>query len=403
MTNVRIATAALFAACALSFAPFTSTLSAQSLFSTHGLGVSLDGVDARARAMGVSGVGLLGLSTTLLNPAEQGGTFRRGITATMQPWGGSASVNGAKDNLGGTRFPLMQVMYPYKRATVSLGYAGVLDQSWAIVLEDTTVLGTDRVSTRDVVKSTGGINELHLGAAYFINDRFSVGAAVSAHTGTIDRSITRAFPDSGSTLLGFETRTRWNYSGPSASVGVRWNPVARTRVGASIVLGGKLKAKPQVGSTTEYSYDMPTRIALGASSQLTPTFVLAFSTTISNYGSGSYTAPGMTVATVAQNGMDFGGGFEWALLRRGEKIYPLRAGVRYSQLPFHNQNETAPTERAASLGIGFRLAQDDYGPLAVADFGFEKGKRDGWTSQASSGGLTENFWRLTATISLFGR
>src|SRR5207253_10537713 len=103
---------------------------AQSLFSTHGLGTTLDGVDARARGIGVNGLGLIGLSTTLLNPAEQGGTVRRGITATMQPWSAAANVANEEGTIGGTRFPLMQVMYPYNRITFTLGYAGLLDQSW---------------------------------------------------------------------------------------------------------------------------------------------------------------------------------------------------------------------------------------------------------------------------------
>jgi len=392
----------VFAALAVAlFAP--GIASAQSLFGTHGLGIPVDGVDARARALGVNGVGLFGLSTSLLNPAEPAGTIRRGLTVSMQPWGGSAKLNGESDNIGGTRFPLFQVLYPIGRTTVTLGYAGLLDQSWAIVADGKELLGGDSVATRDVVRSTGGIGELKLGAARYLTPRLSVGAAVGVHTGNVERSVTRTFPDSGSTLRGFQSASRWDYSGPLAAVGVRWDPTRSMRVGGSVTWSGTLNAKPQQGSTTAYKYDLPLRFAAGVSGSVSRDLLFAVSTTLGTYGSGSYTAPGTSVNTVADKSLDVGGGLEWQSLRSGTRIFPLRAGFRYSKLPFHNANEAAAKEWSASGGIGLRLVEDDFGPLAVADLGVERGKRDGFSSPTSAGGLSETFWRLTATISLFGR
>jgi hypothetical protein len=54
-------------------------------------------------------------------------------------------------------------------------------------------------------------------------------------------------------------------------------------------------------------------------------------------------------------------------------------------------------------GIGFRLAGDDLGPLAVADIGVERGGRSGLASTDLPDGLTESFWRFTFSLSLFGR
>ena len=390
-----------FLVAALLLAP--ATASAQSLFATHGLGTPIPGVDARARGIGVNGVGLIGLSTTLLNPAEQGGTVRRGVSATLQPWGGSADINGESDRVGGTRFPLFQVLYPYRRTTFSIGYAGVLDQSWSIVADGQTTLGNETVATRDVVKSLGGINELRIGSAYYVNTSLSIGAALGVHTGGVDRTVSRSFPDTATSLLGFTTRERWTYTGPLASLGVRWDPRPATRIGASVTWSGELKAKPKEGTTTEFAYDMPIRFAAGASGRVSTNLMLAASATLSSFGSGNYAAPGMTGTTVAEKALDFGGGLEWEGMRKGDRIYPLRLGARYSKLPFHNQNESAPKEWAASAGLGLRLVQDDYGPLAVGDIGFERGKRDGWTSTVVADGLSETFWRFTATISLFGR
>lgn len=376
---------------------------AQSLFSTHGLGTPVDGVDARARALGVNGVGLFGLSTSLLNPAEPAGTLRRGVSASMQPWSGTAKINGEAGNIGGTRFPLLEILYPVRRTTFSFGYAGFLDQTWAIVADGRTHLGADSITTRDVIRSTGGISEIKIGAAYFINSRLSAGGAVGVHTGSVERSITRSFPDSTSTLLGFQSRARWDYAGPLAAIGVRWDPAASMRVGGSITWSGSLDAKPKEGSTTSYSYDLPLRFAAGVSGSIARNLLYAVSTTLSSYGAGSYTAPGTTVPTVADRALDIGGGLEWAELRSSTHVFPLRAGFRYSKLPFHNVNESSAKEYAVSGGIGFRLVQDEFGPLAVADIGLERGKRDGFIGTLSAGGLSESFWRFTASISLFGR
>jgi hypothetical protein len=377
---------------------------AQSLFSTHGLGVPMEGVDARGRALGVNGVGLLGLSTSLLNPAEAGGMLRRGVTATLQPWAASVELNGEKGDIGGTRFPLIAVLYPVSRITFTLGYSGLLDQSWAIFAEGKQLLGTDSIETLDLVESVGGIGELKFGAAYFVNEHWSVGASIGLNTGSVNRNVTRQFPDTTLQLRPFETRSSWDYSGPLAAIGVRWDPNANVRAGASVTWSGTLDAKPKEGSTTPHSYDMPLRLAAGVSARVSARLLLTASTTISNYdGASSFVAPGTNDATIGDRALQFGGGIEWSELRSGNRIFPLRLGFRMAKLPFHNQDEARATEWTASGGIGLRLVEDDFGPLAVADLGFERGKRDGWASAATGDGLSENFWRFTASVSLFGR
>jgi len=90
----------LVAALAIAIA-LPSAARAQSLFSTQGLGVPIEGYDARARALGVNGVGLAGLSNTMLNPADAAGTLRRGVSATFQPWSGTARLNGEQGDVAG--------------------------------------------------------------------------------------------------------------------------------------------------------------------------------------------------------------------------------------------------------------------------------------------------------------
>lgn len=374
---------------------------AQSLFSTQGLGTPLEAYDARSRALGVNGVGLAGFSASMINPAEPAGAVRRGFSATYQPWGGNTQLDGAKSTVAGTRFPLLGVIYPTRHFTWTLSYSGLLDQSWAVVDESTQIFPTDTVSIRDVERSTGGIGQLKLGAAYMLKPNFAIGAQFGLHTGSVERVVRREFPDSS--LLQFETRSRWDFTGPLATVGMRWDPSAKARVGASATWSGTLKAKPKDGSTTTYEYDMPLRLTAGASGFISNRLLAAVSANISNYGSGSFTAPGTTAPTVGDRTVDLGGGLEWQEIRSGDRVFPLRAGFRMTKLPFHATGQPAPKEWTASAGMGFRLVEDDYGPIAVADIGFEKGKRTGFESTVHPDGLKENFWRVSATLSLFGR
>jgi opacity protein-like surface antigen len=375
---------------------------AQSLFGTQGLGAPLAGLDARARGLGVNGVGLIGLSTSLVNPADQAGIFRRGVSASFQPWSGTASVNGESGDIGGTRFPVLQIFYPAGRFTLTAGYSGMLDQSWAIIAEGEEVLGDETVPIVDVIRSNGGLSEIKVGAGYYMNERISLGLSVGMHTGNVQRSITRQYPDS-SLLLPFSTTQSWKYSGPTATIGARWDPIRQVRVGASISWSGTLEAEPDSLSSGTHEYDMPVRLNAGASAQLTPRLLLTASGSVANWSGGSYTAPGTTEATVADRTVDVGAGLEWSELRSGERVFPLRLGVRRTQLPFHTEGETAANELTLSGGLGLQLAADDFGPLAVADIGVERGTREGWESTANPDGLSEKFWRFTVSISLFGR
>lgn len=378
--------------------------SAQSLFGTQGLGSPLPGVDARARGMSVSGVGLMGLSTSLINPAEAGGILRRGFTASFQPWGASAELNGEEDDVSGTRFPMMALFYPIRRFTFTLGYSGLYDQSWAIIAQGAQDIGGQMVQFDDVVRSAGGINEFKLGAAYYVNERLSIGASLGLNTGFVQRNTTRQFPDTALDLLSFERTARWQYSGPAASIGLRWDPIHAVRVGASVAWSGDLEAEPDSATSAGmHEYQMPLRLAVGASASLSPRLTLAASATHFAFGSGSYAAPGTSTQTVADAVTEFGAGLEWSEIRTATRVFPLRLGYRMTKLPFHKTNESAADEWSVSGGLGLQLVQDDFGPLAVADIGFERGSRSGWETNASPDGLSEKFWRATVSISLFGR
>jgi hypothetical protein len=376
---------------------------AQSLFGTRGLGVPADGYDARARAIGSNGVGLLGLSTSLVNPAEPAGILRRGVSASFQPYIANTELQGETDNISSTRFPLANIMYPTRLGVFTLGYSGVLDQSYAVIAEGTEVLGGQSVATRDVIETVGGIGQVRFGFARMLATGFAVGVGVGIYTGNLDRGIVRTYPDTSLGLREFETHTRWSYTGPQASVGVRWDPMPDLRVGGSMTWSGALKAKPQEGSETEYEYDMPVRFAIGMSGRVGRNLLANVSGSWTAWTSDNYATPGNLGGTAAEQGMEIGGGFEYSEIRAGNRIFPLRIGARTSKLPFHNVGEEAPSEWAITGGLGLRLVEDDFGPLAVADIGVERATREGLSSTDVPDGLKETFWRFTVSLSLFGR
>ncbi len=377
--------------------------SAQSLFDTRGLGTPAEGFDARARSLSVNGVGLLGLSTSLVNPAEQTGILRRGVYATFQPWTGTTEFQGETDDISATRFPVIGIVYPTRFATFTLGYGALLEQSYAVVAQGQEILGSDTVVTQDLVEHVGGIGQLRLGASRYLTSNLAVGVAVGIYTGNLDRGIARSYPDSTLGFRPFETHARWNYSGPQATIGARWDPMANLRVGASVTWSGTLKAKPTEGSTTEYEYDMPLRFAVGASGLIGRNLIAAVSGSWVSWTSDDYRTPGNLEATTAEQQMEIGAGIEYNELRSGNRVFPLRLGARTAKLPFHLIGEEAPTEWAVTGGIGFRLVEDEFGPLAVADVGVERATREGLSSSAAAEGLKESFWRFTVSLSLFGR
>lgn len=393
---------AIFAAVFL--AAFPLAAEAQSLFGTRGLGAPSEGYDARARALSINGVGLLGLSTSMVNPAEPAGLLRRGVTASFQPWSGEVEFEGERGDISATRFPLISIMYPTRLGIFTLGYSGVLDGAYALIAEGEEVLGADTVATQDQIENTGGIGQLRLGFARQVSNRLALGVSVGLYTGHINRALFRTYPDTALQLRDFETHRRWEYSAPQASAGFRFDPVpGYLRIGGSVTWSGTLKARPAEEATTEYEYDMPLRFAVGASGRVGRDWLAAVTGSFAPWGDGDYRTPGDEEPTIASTEMSVGGGVEYTGLRRGSRIFPLRLGARTTKLPFHREGEDAPSEWAVTGGIGLRLVEDDFGPLAVADIGVERASRTGLGSASTQGGLEEHFWRFTVSLSLFGR
>jgi hypothetical protein len=397
MKHLLLATAAVVAA--------ATPLSAQSLFSTRGLGVPISAVDARARALGGIGVGLLGLNTSLTNPAEVAGLGRRGVAAAVQPISGTTRFEGLEDSFAGSRFPLARILYPLRPDLVlSAGYGSYLDQSWGVVLTGTEPIGGRDVVVEDVVNSTGGIAQATVGLAYSLTPRIALGLAGGVYTGHLDRTVVRNFPGDDS-LQPFQELIRWDYLGPFATLGFRFDPDPALRLGGSVTASGDLSARALEGQVSDATFSLPVRFNAGASGWLSPLLLAA----VGVERGGAPGAP--TLADPAAGGVPsegratwrVGGGFEYEGVRTAERTYPIRIGGQWAQLPYAGIDETTPTEWSVAGGVGFRLAGDEAGPLAVIDATLERGGRDGLVSPRFEAGLSESFWRFTVSLALFGR
>lgn len=374
---------------------------AQSLFSTRGLGVPLPPLDARARALGGIGVGLLRLNTSLVNPADIAGLRRRGVAAVVQPWSGSAELDDQTGDVDGTRFPLIRLMMPVSSRTVlSFGFGAALEQSWAVEIDGFQRLGPDSVPTTDLIESSGGISQISLGVAFAVTPAIAVGVSGGIYTGNLDRTVARTFNDTTITAEPFFERLRWNYTAPQASVGVRIDPTPFIRVGASLNVSPDLDIDGREGDAEDDEARLPLQFATGASGLLSPELLLAVG---ADYSWGDPGAVFEVADSVAQqrNTWRIGGGLEWEGARSGDRVFPIRIGASWAQLPYYDLGETPATEWSGALGLGFRMAGDELGPRAVVDAAFERGRRSGLDSELNPGGLTESFWRFTFSLALF--
>lgn len=387
-TRLLVATVLLFAAAPAAMA--------QSLFSARGLGVPVAAVDARTAALGGIGVGLIGFHQALTNPAEMAGVTRRGVSAVLQPVSTSADVAGVRDGTTGTRFPLINIVYPLtSRLVATVGYGAFLEQSWGVEMESVAVIGDRTYEVRDVQRSVGGIAQLRAGAAYEFSESFSVGAAAGLLTGGVQRTATRSFADSIGDLQPISEQLNWHYHAPIGAIGMRLDLGGQVRLAASALVGGELEATGRTAAAGDRTYGAPLELSAGASAHITPLLLATAGTVWSRM-------PATQGETLRRETLRVGGGLEYQGLRSGLRTFPLRLGGHWAQLPYYRSDETAAAEWGAAAGIGFRLG-DPVDPAAVADIAIERGGRSGLVGPRLADGVSESHWRFNLSLALFAR
>ncbi|HEX7050590.1 MAG TPA: hypothetical protein VF188_10345 [Longimicrobiales bacterium] len=367
---------------------------AQSIFASEGLGVPVAPLDARARALGGIGVGLLGPNASLVNPAAAVEYLLRGATAGYQSSDRSIDLDGAQGDAGSSRFPLLHVLYPIGQSVVaSAGYGSFLDQSWAVFSQRQAILGSDTLTVRDLIDSEGAIAQLRIGAGYRLTSTLAVGAAAGLYTGHISRVVARSFPDSlGTDLRPVRNEAEWSQRAPLVAAGFRWDPAPILRLAGAVTWAGTLHGHADDPDVDDFDIDLPLQVTAGASALLTPGVLAA----VSGRWAGWSDASGDTdFIGSADDAWEIGAGLELGGDPRAGTGFPIRLGYHYERFPFRFGSQV-PTEWSAALGFGTRFVPTDAGPLASIDAVLERGGRT-----ANGSGLSEDFWRFTLSIAAF--
>ncbi len=389
MIRLRIPGSALLVAAALAATP----AGAQSLLSAYSLGYPLEPVDARGRALGGIAAGFQGPHFSLVNPAALSGLPVAGVSVTLQsdaftPDGSTDGVS--TETVTTARFPAIQAAFPFgSRLVASVGYAAVLDQSWESVIEDSLDIGGQRRFVRDRFVSRGGLSRFRVGAAYILVPRVDVGLGVDLYTGALRDSVSRAFPDGG--LFPSATGTDYEYQGLGVSMGARYRGSALT-VAAAVTAAGDLTATAGDSTVGSRSYALPLRLDAGATARVSQNALVAASFRWSGWSAAD---EALSQSGGARDVMHASGGLEYEGLGLAGRPLPVRVGVRWTQLPFAaGEGDLFSEERAITGGLGLVLG----GGAAAVDFSAERGTRDGGDPL-----LSENFWRVSLSLSLLGR
>jgi hypothetical protein len=383
---IRLRTGAAVLAAALSLA---GPAQAQSVLSARGLGFPLDPVDARARGLGGLTTGLAEPHFSLINPAAVAGLPAAGLSVTFQGDGIDSRSPDATQSFSTSRFPAIQAVFPFgPRFVGSLGYAGVLDQSWSASQVDSVDLAGERREVTDTFLSRGGTARFRIGGAYRLLDRVDVGLALDLYSGALRDSTRRTISGLDPDSIG----TAYNWQGVGYSAGARWRGNALS-VSAAVSGGGDLTAEAQDTTGVSKSYGMPLTADVGASARITQRALAAVSLRWAQWSAVDEALEG--TEENARDVMQLSGGLEYDGLRFAGRPLPVRLGGRFAQLPFRfDPDAEFADERAVTGGVGIVFGAG----AAALNLSGELGQRG-----ASSAGLVEDFWRVSLSLALLGR
>lgn len=366
---------------------------AQSLLANRGLGLVVEPTDGRGRALGGVNLGLVQSDFSWVNPADLIGLPAPGMRFAFQ-YDEFSSDLGLEVAEGSTaRFPLIHLATPVgDKWALSAGFGGFLDQNFAIQRDTSVLIGSDTVAVRDRLSSEGGVARLRLGAAYRIADGLAVGVGVDAYTGAVERAFGRQFSGEGEPGC---CRTQWQYSGLGALGGVAWTPTEATSVSVAASWGGTLDAESDDSLSAPGSFDLPVTLSAGASARVAPDLLTAIS---AEWAGWSGLDEELVGVGGARDSWSVQGGLEYEGIQLRDRPLPIRLGGRHAALPFSwsqpSAGEEWTDERALTSGLGLILA----GGATQADVALERGWRGG-----ADAALEESYWRVTFSVTVFGR
>lgn len=371
-----------------------ASLRAQVPVTSIGLGAPVPALDARAAALGGTGLGLLGGSLSARNPADIAFYESPVLGITYAPEAASVDGIGRSADTGRSRVSVLRGAVPFGDWAVGLAFASELDQDWRVSFADTLFAETGTYPFSEQRDQDGGVASINVSGARRLGT-VTLGAEYGLLTGSARQRFLREFQpdldDDSNRLAPAGSITSWNYSGSRFRVGAAADVSRGVRVSADLALQSNLTADRDSisGITLTRVYDMPLAFELGASVQATDRLLVT--------GAGGWTgwggSTGGSSSFDAADVMWVGIGAELAGTRVLGAEVPLRLGLRRTDLPFFRTGGSQASESAVTGGFGLRVAQDQ----ARFDVALELGSR-GDLAQA---GFKESFQRLSISMALF--
>lgn len=392
---------AVLLAVALLTLPAGAPLRGQMPFTGVGLGYPVAPVDARAAALGSTGVGLLGGTFTLRSPADLLVHPTSAISISIVPEDVDVEGPAGTNHTGRSRFSVIRAVTRVDRWAVGIGFGGALDQDFEVRLEDTLALAVGRFPFEEVREHDGGVSAIDLSLARELGPLL-LGVGIQRLTGSLRQSFTRRFqPDveeSGTTLENVFDETRLSYGAWRLKGGASLRLGGRGLVGGSFGLTGEMEADVDTlppldprSAPASRSFDMPRSAEVGGSLAVTQRLLVTAAAGWEGWSS----VDGAFEGVEAEDARWAGAGIEYRLLRVLGVGVPVRVGGRTAELPFFPEGGEQPSERSASFGLG-AIFRAGAGAPAEVNAALELGTR----GDLEDVGLEESFRRLTIGFTL---
>lgn len=371
---------------------------AQTPFTATGLGYPVPPVDARAAALGTTGVGLLGSTFSLRNPAEIAYHPLSGVIVTLAPEAVEVEGPRRSNDTGRSRFSVIRAVVKMDDWAMAIGFGSELDQDYEVRFEDTLAVTAGTFPFEEVREHDGGVSTIDFSLARRLGP-LSLGVGVQRLTGSLRQSFIRRFqPDvegQGLAPRPIQMESRVSYGAWRVRGGAAVNLGDRVMVGGAVSRTTELRSRADTTGAAsnvtvpeDRAFPMPASVEVGASVLVVRDVLL----TGAGGWSGWSRLDGAIEGTAARDVRWGGAGVEFGGLEVIGMFVPLRVGGRWARLPFFPEDREQPTERALSLGFGaiFR------GGLAEVNLAGEVGRR----GDLAESGIEESFRRLTVSFVL---
>jgi len=323
---------------------------AQGTLSTQGFGYPPG--EFSSRALGTGGALAQFDPQSAINPASIGASDQPLLYLQYEPefrrlWTGSATQKTTT-----SRFPLAIAALPIgTRATIALSVSTLLDRSWQTTTTRDEIVGGDKTTLTENVKSLGAIDDVRLAASWVPNQYVQFGVGGHVFTGQNRLFFNQTFPDSVH-FVPVNQLSSLDYTGLAVSAGAVIHPSTVFALALSGRKGGNLHAHS--GDTVVATAKIPDRYGAAISFSGIPGAIVSAQVDRNLWsamnGLGSQDAR-------AVDSWDTGVGLEATGPRLLERVVLLRLGARYRTLPFV-AGDSEVRELAFAAGFGAQFSRN---------------------------------------------